>query len=92
MENVTTGHYVFKSTKEHYFFDEEKMHISPNTPRLQDIVTKEFSVCGNINVPMVPLGVRQVRWYTSPDFFLVSGVGSNCDFLDPPTLEVGPID
>ena len=60
MENVTTGHYTLKTTKEHHFFTDEKFHISPNTPRLKDIATKEFSVCGNINVPMVPAGVRQV--------------------------------
>jgi len=61
MENVTTGGYTFKATKEHYYFDEERMHISPNTPHLNDIVAKEFSVCGNIHVPLVPTGVRQIN-------------------------------
>lgn len=61
MENVTTGHYVFKANKEDFYFEEEKMHISPNTPNLKDIIAKEYSVCGVVHVPLIPLGVRQIN-------------------------------
>jgi len=61
MENVTTGHYVFKVSKDHYFFEETKIHITPNTPNLQDLVAQEYSLCGTVHVPLLPPGVLQIN-------------------------------
>lgn len=61
MENVTTGHYIFKVRKEHFYFEDTKIHITPNTPNLKDIVAKEYSLCGNVHVPIIPPGVLQIN-------------------------------
>lgn len=60
LENVTTGHYVFKMEKDHYFFTDEKVHINPNTPKIKDILVKEYHLCGSVDVVNIPPGVLPV--------------------------------
>ncbi|XP_066912060.1 BOS complex subunit NOMO1-like [Clytia hemisphaerica] len=60
LENITTGHYTFKLSKENYIFEESKTHISPNVPTLKDIVANEYKICGSIVIKQMPPGVRQL--------------------------------
>lgn len=61
LENVTTGNFVFKVTKENIGFDERKMYITPNTPALADIAASIYSVCGQIEVFHLPTGVLPIN-------------------------------
>jgi len=61
MENVTTGHYTFKVSKDYFFFEDSQIHITPNTPNLADIVSTEYSLCGSVDAPLVPTGVRNIK-------------------------------
>jgi len=61
IENVTTNHYTFNFDKEHYFFESQQVHITPNTPHISDVQSTKYGVCGQINVFKIPQGVLQVH-------------------------------
>ncbi|CAI5792165.1 nodal modulator 1-like [Podarcis lilfordi] len=63
LENITTGTYTIQAQKEHLFFDTITVKIAPNTPQLADIITTEFSVCGQISVTRFPDSIKQINKY-----------------------------
>ncbi|XP_063064130.1 BOS complex subunit NOMO1 [Engraulis encrasicolus] len=63
LENMTTGTYTIRTSKELMFFEPITVKIAPNTPQLPDIVTAGFSVCGRIAVSRLPEGMKQQGRY-----------------------------
>eukprot|EP00057_Strongylocentrotus_purpuratus_P025423 XP_011679897.1 PREDICTED: nodal modulator 1 [Strongylocentrotus purpuratus] len=48
MEKIKSGTYTLKASKEHLTFDPLNVKVTPNTPKLPDIVASKFSVCGRV--------------------------------------------
>jgi len=59
MENVTSGAYEIEARSENLFFDKIEAHISPNSPQIPGIQVKRFSVCGSVEVSLIPPGMSQ---------------------------------
>uniref|UniRef100_A0A4W4F4M3 Prealbumin-like fold domain-containing protein n=1 Tax=Electrophorus electricus TaxID=8005 RepID=A0A4W4F4M3_ELEEL len=61
LENMTTGTYTIDTRKKHLFFEPLTVKIAPSTPQLPDIIAAGFSVCGQISVPRLPEGLKQLN-------------------------------
>ena len=52
--------FCLQARSENLFFDKIEAHISPNSPQIPDIQVKRFSVCGSVEVSLIPPGMSQV--------------------------------
>lgn len=57
-----------QATLSNYFFDKIEAHITPNSPHIPDIQVKRFSVCGSIEIFLLPPGLSQVSRCVSIHF------------------------
>ncbi|XP_063960103.1 BOS complex subunit NOMO1-like isoform X2 [Lytechinus pictus] len=48
MEKIKSGTYTLQASKEYLTFDPLNVKVTPNTPRLPDIVASKFSACGRV--------------------------------------------
>ncbi|XP_072165899.1 BOS complex subunit NOMO3-like [Diadema setosum] len=46
LEKIKSGTYTLQVSKEHMTFDPLSVKVTPNTPKLPDIVASKFSLCG----------------------------------------------
>ncbi|PIK59939.1 putative nodal modulator 1 [Apostichopus japonicus] len=63
LEKIKSGTYTLTASSEHVVFEPATVKITPNTPRLPDILAIKFSVCGKVEVDSksgVSLGKRRV--------------------------------
>ncbi|XP_014667742.1 PREDICTED: nodal modulator 3-like isoform X2 [Priapulus caudatus] len=60
LDSMRTGTYTFAVTKQHILFKPVTVRITPNTPRLPDVVAANFSVCGTVAITALPEGLPAV--------------------------------
>lgn len=57
LENMKPGNYKLHVVKDGVNFDILDVKITPNTPRIPEIIAKSFRVCGQLNVVHLPAGM-----------------------------------
>ncbi|KAJ8035005.1 Nodal modulator 2 [Holothuria leucospilota] len=50
LEKIKSGTYTLTAQAEHVFFEPATVKITPNTPKLPDILAAKFSLCGKVEV------------------------------------------